>query len=141
MLWNCLFKWKFNKFAWTKNSPKSSHYFGLLHSFKNHHNEPPKVAQLAKNRPIWSPCQTLIFFIPKYSLNGATDLYIFHNKIGHQHCITIYNDNKINFLPKCLFFKQKNVFLPADRFKLYFISPFLLINSQRCPPKICFSNA
>ncbi len=43
----------------SENSPKSyqvkkgqnSYYFN--HS-KNH-NEPPKVAQLAKNRPIWSP--------------------------------------------------------------------------------------
>ena len=24
--------------------------------FSKNHNEPPKVAQLAKNRPIWSPC-------------------------------------------------------------------------------------
>jgi hypothetical protein len=23
--------------------------------FSKHHNEPPKVAQLAKNHPIWSP--------------------------------------------------------------------------------------
>jgi hypothetical protein len=24
--------------------------------FSNNHNEPPKVAQLPKNRPIWPPC-------------------------------------------------------------------------------------
>jgi hypothetical protein len=24
--------------------------------FSKNHTEPPKVAQLAKNRPIWSPC-------------------------------------------------------------------------------------
>ncbi len=55
MLWNWLFRWKFNKFALTKSSPKSRHYFGLIILTKNH-NEPPKVAQLAKNRPIhfWS---------------------------------------------------------------------------------------
>jgi hypothetical protein len=25
--------------------------------FSKNHNEPPKVAQLAKDQPIWSPCQ------------------------------------------------------------------------------------
>ncbi len=34
MFWNCLFRWKCNKFAEIKSSPKNCHYFGLLHLFK-----------------------------------------------------------------------------------------------------------
>ncbi len=35
--------------------------------FSKNHNEPPKVAQLAKNHPIWSPCD-------KVKMN---DLFVF----------------------------------------------------------------
>jgi len=34
MFWKCLFRWKCNRFAQTKNSPKCCYYFGLLHLFK-----------------------------------------------------------------------------------------------------------
>jgi hypothetical protein len=58
MFWDCLFRWKCNRFAQRKNCPKSCDSFGLLHQ---NHTEPPKVAQLVKNRPIWSPCIEISF--------------------------------------------------------------------------------
>jgi hypothetical protein len=37
---NCLFRRKWNKFASTKSSPKSHHFFGLHHVFKNSKSHP-----------------------------------------------------------------------------------------------------
>jgi hypothetical protein len=43
-----------DKFASTKSSPKVTISLGYF-MFSINHKEPPKVTQLAKNPPIWSP--------------------------------------------------------------------------------------
>ncbi len=49
--------WK--KLAYTKRSKKCQYFFGLFLSIKNH-NDSQKVAQLAKNHPIWSPWMLIL---------------------------------------------------------------------------------
>jgi hypothetical protein len=53
MPWNCLFR---QKKLIILLKQKVAIFWGYFVLSKNH-NEPPKVARLAKNLPIWSPCR------------------------------------------------------------------------------------
>ncbi len=63
MFWNCLFRWKCNKFAKVKSSPKCRHFFELLHLFKKSQwasKHSPMVEKLDQSgQPVWkiSTCQ------------------------------------------------------------------------------------
>ncbi len=48
MFWNCLFRWKCNKFASAKSSPKCYHFWDYF-IFSKRHNEPPKIGKKSPN--------------------------------------------------------------------------------------------